>query len=165
MKNIINYIFEHFENSKFSIIEKLKINSNTGNFDYSDKELMDDYNTVAMTYTKSEKQEIASKYGVAVIKIRDIQLAILRENRKNKKEFTKDDVINFLRYDIPDTYNKFEKYLDQEPIEFVEYLLQYYEDKINKDPRIKKYRYYPQALSYADRHLLKVYDNLKKFIG
>ena len=155
MKQIVNYIFE-----------KLILNKSVKS-GFTDEELMKDYNEVSYAYTKSEKKQIADKYGITILKIRDIQLAILdllRKNRNKKKEFTNKDISNFFRYDIPDTYNKFIKYLDEEPIEFIEYLRQFYEEKINKEPRIKKYRYYPQMLSIADRHLLKILDNLEKYL-
>ena len=160
-KNTLNVIKESL------IDEKLKINSNTGTYDFTDEEMVNDYNEVHFAYTKAEKKAIADKYGITDLRIRPIEIAILdllRENRKKKKEFTKEDITNFFRYDIPDTYNKFAKYLDEEPIEFVEFMKQTQENIIDKNPRIKKYRYYPQALSYADRHQLKMYDNFVKYL-
>ena len=98
MINLYNYI-----------IEKLVINKNIGKVNkFTDEELESDYNTVWHAITKNEKKVIADKYGVNIYKIRDIQieiLNILRENRKNKKEFTPNDSQNFFRYDISVRYD------------------------------------------------------------
>ena len=110
--------------------------------------------------TKNEKKVIADKYGVNIYKIRDIQieiLNILRENRKNKKEFTPNDSQNFFRYDIPDRYDKFKKYLEEESTEFVEWLFERYKNKFSKINTT--YR------SYADNHVIRVYNNLKRYLN
>lgn len=158
------------------ISEKLIINANSQKKTYSDEELMNDYNEVWGAITKTEKKTIADKYGISIIKIKDIQLHILdllRENRhkKNPKDFTIDDILNFNRFDVPKTvYKKFSEYLDKEPIEFVEFMKQYVNDKIEKDPRLKKNRYNPNRYSsyvssLADRNLLKWYENLEKYLN
>ena len=143
------------------IIEKLVINKNIGKVNkFTDEELESDYNTVYHAITKNEKKVIADKYGVNIYKIRDIQieiLNILRENRKNKKEFTPNDSQNFFRYDIPDRYDKFKKYLEEESIEFVEWLFERYKNKVSKINTA--YR------SYADNHVIRVYNNLKRYLN
>ena len=143
------------------IIEKLVINKNIGKVNkFTDEELESDYNTVLNAITKNEKKAIADKYGVNIYKIRDIQieiLNILRENRKNKKEFTSNDLQNFFRYDIPDRYDKFKKYLEEESIEFVEWLFERYKNKVSKINTA--YR------SYADNHVIRVYNNLKRYLN
>ena len=150
MINLYNYI-----------IEKLVINKNIGKVNkFTDEELESDYNTVLNAITKNEKKAIADKYGVNIYKIRDIQieiLNILRENRKNKKEFTPNDSQNFFRYDIPDRYDKFKKYLEEESTEFVEWLFERYKNKVSKINTA--YR------SYADNHVIRVYNNLKRYLN
>ena len=146
----------------FYIQEKLVISKNISS-NFSDEELEKDYHAVDMAYTKDEKKVIANKYGITEIRIRPIQIGILdllRKNRFKKKEFTDKDIVNFFRYDIPDTYNKFEAYLKEESDEFVKYLLKRYKEKIDEKNIIGKF-----GISIADRHLLKIYDNIKKYIA
>lgn len=144
------------------IIEKFKINSNTvNNNDFKDEELMDDYETVNMAFSKSEKKPFMDKYGVEINKIKDIQLDILnrlRENRQKKKEFNDEDVKFFMRFDIPwGKYDKAKEYLDKEPRDFLEYVLEYYEKKTKK--------IHPTRQSIADKYTLKIYNSLKKYLG
>lgn len=150
MINLYNYI-----------IEKLVINKNIGKVNkFTDEELESDYNTVWDAITKNEKKVIADKYGVNIYKIRDIQieiLNILRENRKNKKEFTPNDSQNFFRYDISVRYDEFKKYLEEESTEFVEWLFERYKNKVSKINTA--YR------SYADNHVIRVYNNLKRYLN
>lgn len=146
----------------FYIQEKLVIKNDSSIRKFTDEELDEDYNKVWSAITKKEKEVIANKYGITEIRIRPIQIGILdllRKNRKNKKEFTDKDIVNFFRYDIPDTYNKFEDYLKEESDEFVKYLLKRYKEKIDEKNIIGKF-----GISIADRHLLKIYDNIKKYI-
>lgn len=146
----------------FYIQEKLVIKNDSSIRKFTDEELEKDYYKVWSATTKKEKEVIANKYGITEIRIRPIQIGILdllRKNRKNKKEFTDKDIVNFFRYDIPDTYNKFEAYLKEESDEFVKYLLKRYKEKINEKNIIGKF-----GISIADRHLLKIYDNIKKYI-
>lgn len=146
----------------FYIQEKLVIKNDSSLRKFTDEELMNDYETVHYAYTKAEKKAIADKYGITDLRIRPIELGILdilRENRKKKKDFTNDDIRNFFRYDIPDTYNKFEAYLKEESDEFVKYLLKRYKEKVNEKNIIGKF-----GMSIADKHLLKVYNNIKEYI-
>lgn len=144
------------------IIEKLKLSKDIsfGQSSFNDEELRNDYDTVAGAYTKAEKDPFKEKYGVDSNKIRDIQEVILdklRENRHNKKEFTKTDISNFLRLHSPERYDQYIKYLDQEPIDFVEYLLEYYKERgknIN-----------PGRMSIHDRYILKKISDLQKYLG
>lgn len=152
MNNIINFIQE-----------KLKISSSSKiNRSFTDEELKDDYSEITGAYLKSQKEPIAAKYNVTSIKIRDIQLAILdelRENRKNKKEFTTDDVRYFLKYDTPDSYVRYKTFLDKESKEFVEYLLEYYKN------RGKNISPYAGRQSIADKYVLKKIANIQKYLG
>ena len=152
MNNLNNYIQE-----------KLKINSQTKIISgFTDEELKNDYSEISGAYLKSQKEPLALKYGVTSIKIRDIQLAILdqlRENRKKKKEFTMEDVRYFIKYDMPDSYNRYKVYLDQESKEFVEYILEYYKN------RGKNISPYPGRQSIADKYVLKKIENIQKYLG
>ena len=152
MKNI-----NDFKKEKILISKDTKV-LNPKNF--TDKELIDDYNTILYAYTKSEKKEIADKYNITDLRIRPIQieiLKILREKRKDKNEFTKDDVINFFRFDIPETYNKMEAWLKEESNEFVEYLLEYYKERAKKIHSVNK--------SINDKHILRILSNIQKYLG
>lgn len=157
MKKINTYIFE-----------KLKLNnqSKLKEITFTDEELREDYKTVGVAYTKAEKLEIATKYNVEKLKIRDIQLVILdylRKNRNNKSEFTEEDIWDFFRLDPPDgVYEKFKKYLEQEQDIFLKYMLDYYTDKIttiNKRRRQTGYGY-----SYSEKRTIKIVDFLKKYL-
>lgn len=153
MNNIIDFINEKL---------KIRSNSKVNNQSFTDEELMADYSTITGSYLKSEKEPLAIKYNVSSLKMRDIQIAILdelRENRKNKKEFTIDDVRYFIKYDAPDSYARYKPYLDKESKEFVEYLLEYYKN------RGKNISQYPGKQSIADKYVLKKISYLQKYLG
>lgn len=157
MHNLSEYILE-----KFRIGRDTEIKDDT----FSVEELRKDYSTVGGAYTKAEKDEFKLKYGVDSNKIRDIQLVILdhlRALRHQKKKFDKNDFVDFIRFDLTsDKYEKWKEYLEQEPDEFVEFLLDYY--KCEKIARINT-ALPPSRLSYADRSVLRVFNNLKKYLG
>lgn len=145
------------------ITEGLRINKNIKSIkkDFTDEELMDDYERVTGAFSKSDKEPFMVKYDCTINKIRDIQLVILsklRENRQKKKEFDEKDIRYFCRFDMPwGRYEKLKTYLDQEPKEFLQYVLQYYEQRCKK---IHPYRH-----SIADNYTLRIRDNLKKYLG
>ena len=130
--------------------------------EFTDEELLGDYNEIQYAYTKAEKLPIAKKYGVNAMKIRDIQIAILdnlRENRKKKKDFTEEDVRNFFKYGIPESYTRLKPYLDEEPKQFVEFLFNYFQEKANNIYK-KNYRW-----SYSDKELIKRYHQIQKYLN
>ena len=43
--------------------------------EFTDEELLSDYNEIKYAYTKAEKLPIAKKYGVNAMRIKDIQIA------------------------------------------------------------------------------------------
>ena len=151
MLNITNFIFE-----------KLKINSQSkiNNTNFTDEELMSDYILLIKSYSIKEKQQLAEKYRCSSLNAKNIQSAILdelRENRQSKTEFTKNDIIYFLRYDIPE--NRFITYLKQEPKEFVEYLLEYYKKlAVHINPR-------PGLQTDGDKFILKRIAKIQKYLG
>lgn len=150
MKNIDNFINE-----------KLKLNQNIKDQTFTDEELMDDYESVTNSFSKSDKKPYMDKYACDINKIRDIQLVILdllRENRQKRKDFNDKDVRYFLRYDIPwGRYEKAKEYMDKEPKEFIEYVLKYYEPKAKK--------IHPFRQSIADKYTLRIYNSLKKYLN
>ena len=148
------------KNISLYILEKLNIQSiDINKCSFTDKELLDDYEAARSSYTKAEKEPIANKYGVSSLKMHDIELAILdelRKNRFNKKEFDRQDITNFYRYDIPDRYDRLKIYLDKEPKEFIKYLLDFLIDKAKK--------YNKKYLSPANKHTIRTIANLKKYL-
>ena len=145
------------------IQEKLKINSqsqvNTKQ-SFTDEELMKDYNEVSMAYTKVEKQEFAIKYDIVTNKIREIQIVILnhlRDNRFKKKEYDKMDFTNFVRYDLPEKYDKFKEYLDKEPEEFLTFVLHIYNEQA------RKFKFIPRSI--AEKYIMKRISQLEKYFG
>lgn len=151
------------------ILEKLKLNNNQPKY-FNDEILRNDYNEVSGAYTKAEKQEYCKKYGINSNKIREIQIEILdllRQNRHNKKEYDNDDVIDFIRYDIPE--KKYFDYLEEEPIDFVYTIYKYYKEKCEKN-KLLQYQYLVKSrnigyrISIADQNLLKKYIKLRDFL-
>ena len=145
------------------LIEKLHINKDVKVIGFTDEDLRKDYNEVWGALTKSEKKVIADKYGVTDIRIKPIQIAILdklRENRFEKSEFTEDDIYDFFKYEITGSvYNKLKVYLDQEPKEFIEYLLEYYNKICNKYINVP-----PSMLSIAHKYNIKCLKNITRYL-
>ncbi len=161
------------KNLKDILIEGFQINKNTrpiGDKEYSDEELLNDYDEVWHTFSLSEKKPYQHKYGVKSNKKEDIQIAIaqkLKENRRKKTDFDDQDRRNF--YNLSFKARDFYKYLDEEPIEFVKYLFNYYEN-LAKKKHILQYLYlihmrdWNYKLSYADKDLLLEYEKLQKYL-
>ena len=147
------------------ITEALKIGSKSkvnqkGNF--TDEELMYDYDEVAGAYTKAEKDAFKLKYGVNTNKIRDIQIEILnylRDNRNKKTQFDAVDVKYFIRYDLPMKYEKIEEYFKQESEKFLKYVLDFYRKKA------KRINPNTNHQSYNDKYTLKRIAQLEKYLG
>lgn len=142
------------------INEKLKLDQNIKDQTFTDEELMDDYEGVTNSFSKSDKKPYMDKYACDINKIRDIQLVILdllRENRQKRKDFNDKDVRYFLRYDIPwARYEKAKEYMDKEPKDFIEYVLDYYEAKARK--------IHPFRQSIAEKYTLRIYNSLKRYL-
>jgi len=153
------------KNLKDIISEKLIINHhlNIKEKEFTDEELHNDYDEVSGAYTKAEKEPFKDKYGVNSNKIRDIQLVILdhlRENRQKKKKFTVDDYKDFIRLEPPERYEKFAELLDNEPKEFIKFLLKIYEGIIKID-HINIWN--PRSI--ADKSKVKRLQNLQKYLN
>ena len=167
MKNLKKIIYEylyHQVDEKLiyhqQVDEKLVITKDTKEKQISDEELEKDYQAVWGSTTKAEKKLIGDKYGCTDYRMKPIMQVILdkfRENRFNKKEFTKEDIKHFWRYDMGDSYDKLKPYLKQEPEAFIVYMYNIYHEKCK--PILNTY-----YRSYADKRLIKIKDNLKKYL-
>lgn len=136
---------------------------------FSKEELYQDYND-ASGATGQEKKDLIAKYGVDSKKAKDIQnkiLLILKDQRKNQKEFTDKDITDFQRlydYSTPKMCDG----LKDEPKEFAVYLKDYYFDRLKKrklenwalvTSGLNNYR-----LSIADKDTIKTYQKITKTI-
>ena len=155
------------------IQEKLKINSKSklSAQSFTDEELRNDYKEIKNAFSKSEKLPFMQKYDVDANKIEVICqkiLELLRENRHNKKDYNADDAIDFYRMNIPDTpYRKSEEYFEKEPIEFIEYLKEYFEKESQPFKRAREaFRRIGKisGVSMADRHQITMYNNVIKYL-
>ena len=163
MININNFIQE-----KLKINSKSKVNTKQT---FTDEELRNDYKEVKNAFSKSEKIPFMQKYDVDANKIEVICqkiLELLRENRHNKKDYNKDDAIDFYRMNIPDTpYRKSKEYFEKEPIEFIEYLKSYFENESSAFRNAREmFRRFGRmsSISIANRHQLNMYNNVIKYL-
>jgi len=133
---------------------------------FSDEELYNDYKK-ASDVTGQEKKDLISKYGIETKKAQDIKnkiLNILKENRKNKKNFTDQDVLDFQRLHDYVTSRMVEG-LKDESKEFATYLKNYYFE-ILKRRKIDKYALLTSLSSYmfsiADKDSIRTYQKIAK---
>lgn len=131
---------------------------------FTDNELRDDYKKVDQCIYKKEKQEYADKYNVSSVKIKDIQLAILdilKKNRQKKDKFDDDDVLDFIRLNIPE--KNWPEYFDEEPIEFIQTLFDFFEFKyrVRHISSLKKLR---RSLSSDEKLLDRRYNIIKSYL-
>ena len=153
MKNLIEFIQEGLK-----ITSKTKVND----FDYTEDEMRHDYKIVSGAYEKAEKQFYATKYGIQSNKIHEIGVRIaefLRDNRHKKKKFDELDFSDFYHLGIPEKYDKLKEYLDKEPKEFLDFLYEHY-DKMTTKTRYRA----PSSISINDRHQIKRYNQIKKYL-
>ena len=143
------------------IEEKLILNKNTKVVSYTLDELLNDYEDCGQATRAYQLLKIANKYHCNSNKKRDIQIKILDEARNLRHhtiEYSYRDILLFLRYDIPDAYTKYKKYLDQESKKFIEYLYEYYTKISNSISQTGGPK------NFNDYHQLKILDNLKKYL-
>ena len=151
------------KNLKDIILERLHITKDTKVNQFTDEELRNDWNEVRWASTKAEKQAIANKYDCKIIKIDDIQKVIaelLRENRKTKEDFTKEDINDFHKLTVAQRYKQLKPFLEQESDLFVEYLYNYYCDYCKQH----KCKYRKFGGSYADNTRLEIRDSLLQYL-
>ncbi len=121
---------------------------------------------VAEWATGQEKKDLMDKYGVTSKKKADIQAAILKalqESRKNKKEFSNDDIQDFFRMD-----GKLETNLKDESIEFVEFL----KDYLYKDLKKRNLERYALMKSFSgyrfssqEKHMIQRYQKVINYLA
>lgn len=145
-----------------SIVEFIRESMNK----FSKEELHADYQK-ASDVTGQEKKDLIAKYGVESKKAQDIKnriLEILRELRKEKKNFDKEDITDFLRLHDYVTTRMIEG-LKEEAKEFTTYLKDYYFDRL-KSRKLENYALTTSLnnyrLSIADKDLIKTYQKISK---
>ena len=150
---------------KFSeLIQKVQINEAK----FTEEELRNDYEN-ASYLTGQEKKDMITKYSVTTKKTQDIKnqiLICLKDLRKNKKKFTNEDVLDFLRlYDY--NTSKMCNGLVEEPKEFQICLKDYYFERLKKH-KLENYALMTSFSSYrfsvADKDLIKTYQKIAKTI-
>ena len=147
-----------------SIVEFIRESMNN----FSKEELHADYQKVS-DVTGQEKKDLIAKYGVESKKAQDIKnriLEILRELRKEKKNFDKEDITDFLRLHDYVTTRMIEG-LKEEAKEFSTYLKDYYFDRL-KSRKLENYALTTSLnnyrLSIADKDLIKTYQKISKAV-
>ena len=142
------------------ITEKLKLGKNHIIKKFDDDELRKDYEAIHWATLKSEKYDMCKKYGFALTnRFGEIQLEILkllRENRFNKNEFDDKDVRDFFRFDISD--KKFIDYLKEESDQFVNFLYDYFDEKVQQSNK-------KLIISASTKRLYKLFDIIKKYLN
>ena len=142
------------------------------------EEMIEDYNTISDSPDTITKKNIASKYGLVSKKSGDIQKAILvamRNERNERRKYSDDDITWFKRLsDMPSRYKNLCTWLDNESLEFVNFMRYYYEEKL-KSKKSKfgslfdlkdstKGRDWNYTMTYADKYLIDTYNNLMQYI-
>lgn len=147
-----------------SIVEFIRESMNK----FSKEELHSDYQK-ASDVTGQEKKDLIAKYGVESKKAQDIKnriLEILRELRKEKKNFDQEDITDFLRLHDYVTSRMIEG-LKEEAKEFSTYLKDYYFDRL-KSRKLDQYALSTGLSSYrfsiADKDLIKTYQKISKAV-
>lgn len=142
------------------------------------EEMVEDYNVISDSPDTATKKNIASKYGLVSKKSADIQKAILvamRNERNDRRKYCDDDITWFRRLsDMPSRYKTLCTWLDNESLEFVNFMRCYYEEKL-KSKKSKfgslfdlknsaKGRDWNYTMTYADKYLIDTYNNLMQYI-
>ena len=142
------------------------------------EEMTKDYDIISDYPDTATKKSIASKYGITSKKSADIQKAILiaiRNERNNRHEYSDDDITWFKRLsDMPSRYKTLCVWLDEESLDFINFMRAYYEEKL-KSKKSKfgslfdlknsaKGRDWNYAMSAADKYLIDTYNNLTQYI-
>lgn len=147
-----------------SIVEFIRESMNK----FSKEELHTDYQK-ASDMTGQEKKDLIAKYGVESKKAQDIKnriLEILRELRREKKNFDKEDITDFLRLHDYVTTRMIEG-LKEEAKEFSTYLKDYYFERL-KSRKLENYALTTSLnnyrLSIVDKDLIKTYQKISKAV-
>lgn len=141
------------------------------------EEMIEDYNVISDSPDTTAKKSIASKYGLVSKKSADIQKAILvamRNERNDRRKYSDDDIIWFRRLsDMPSRYKTLCAWLDNESLEFVNFMRIHYEEKL-KSKKSKfgslfdlknsaKGRDWNYVMTAADKYLIDIYNNLTQY--
>lgn len=147
-----------------SIVQFIKESMNK----FSKEELHEDYQK-ASDVTGQEKKDLIAKYGIETKKAQDIKnriLEILRELRKEQKNFDKQDITDFLRLHDYVTSRMIEG-LKEEPKEFSTYLKDCYFERL-KSRKLDQYALSTSLSSYrfsiADKDLIRTYQKISKAV-
>lgn len=142
------------------------------------EEMTKDYDIIADYPDTATKKSIASKYGITSKKSADIQKTILvaiRNERNNRHEYSDDDITWFKRLsDMPSRYKTLCAWLDEESLDFVNFMRSYYEEKL-KSKKSKfgslfdlknsaKGRDWNYVMTASDKYLIDTYNNLTQYI-
>ena len=133
------------------------------------EEITRDYDVADSLPTAPIKRQLASKYNAASSKAADIKNAILleaREVRKERTEFTEEDVKWFNRLATIEMYKKAVEWLSQENRMFVEYLLSYYKEHLVNAKLFDKLHFVNERydFSYSQKSLMKKYINTERYL-
>ena len=142
------------------------------------EEMVEDYSIISDSPDTATKKSIASKYGLVSKKSGDIQKAILvamRNERNDRRKYSDDDITWFKRLsDMPSRYKTLCTWLDNESLEFVNFMRARYEEKL-KSKRSKfgslfdlknsaKGRDWNYVMTAADKYLIDTYNNVTQYI-
>ena len=134
-------------------------------------ELIADYTLLNEYPSMNEKKALAAKYGIESKKAKEIQemvLVAMRGERKTRTEFDDIDLRYFTKFDIPETYAKAVPYYELESIEFLNYVMGVYWEKLVARKLDKKVDLVNSRgtyqLSVADKYAIRRYINIKRYL-
>lgn len=134
-------------------------------------ELIADYTLLNEYPSMNEKKTLAAKYGSESKKSKEIQnmvLVAMRGERKTRTEFDEIDLRYFSKFDIPETYSKAVTYYELESIEFLNYVMGVYWEKLVARKLDKKVDLVNSRgtyqLSVADKYAIRRYLNIKRYL-
>ena len=140
------------------------------------EELRNDYKNVgSWEISNAEKKELAAKYGSPTNKAKDIQKMILlrlKELRKSRTDFTKDDIKDFTELNTNiSVYNRFVEAISEEPVEFARFFFECIKNSLEEKGWDKYIKWSPAQIKNSvmrDRFrvesLVKNYNFLDKYL-
>lgn len=103
---------------------------------YSFEEMVQDYKALSGMSSLKDRKVLGQKYGINSGKTKDVENAILsqmREERKTRKDYTKDDINYYYRIDTPD-----KKKIGLESTDFILFMKDVFYADLEKKNLIKK---------------------------
>ena len=140
------------------------------------EELRKDYKNVgSWEISNAEKKELAAKYGSTTNKAKDIQKMILlrlKELRKSRTDFTKDDIKDFMELNTNiSVYNRFVEAISEEPVEFARFFFECIKNSLEEKGWDRYIKWSPAQIKNSvmrDRFrvesLVKNYNFLDKYL-